>query len=53
VPATAVILISFAFLEEDGLLLMLGMAVAAVSFAITGMTVWGAIAATGMIEDAF
>ncbi|MEX2200566.1 MAG: exopolysaccharide biosynthesis protein [Dongiaceae bacterium] len=52
VPAAAVILISFAFLEEDGLLLMLGMAVAAVSFAITGMAIWGAIAATEAIESA-
>ena len=52
VPAAAVILISFAFLEEDGLLLVFGMTVAAISFAITGMAIWGAIEATGMIEDA-
>ncbi|MDZ4734827.1 MAG: exopolysaccharide biosynthesis protein [Rhodospirillaceae bacterium] len=52
VPASAIILISFAYLEEDGLLLALGMAAAAISLAVTGVTVWGALHATGMIEDA-
>ncbi|MEX0810061.1 MAG: exopolysaccharide biosynthesis protein [Dongiaceae bacterium] len=52
VPAAAIILISFAFLEEDGLLLALGMAAAVISLAVTGMTVWGAMQATGVIDDA-
>ena len=50
--AALAILISFAYLEEDGLLLALGMAAAAISLAVTGVTVWGALHATGMIEDA-
>jgi hypothetical protein len=52
VPAAVIVLISFAFLEEDGLLLMLGMVTAGISLAITGMTVWGAYHATEIIEDA-
>ncbi|MEX1108999.1 MAG: exopolysaccharide biosynthesis protein [Dongiaceae bacterium] len=52
VPASAIILISFAFLEEDGLLLTLGMAAAAISLAVTGVTVWGALHATGLLDDA-
>jgi hypothetical protein len=46
VPATAVTLISFAYLEEDGLLLSIGIGGAILSLSITGGAVWGAIRAT-------
>jgi hypothetical protein len=50
VPASAIILISFAYLEDDGLLLTLGLAAAGFSLATTGATIWGAIEATDFLE---
>lgn len=43
-PLIVIMLISFAFLEEDGVLLALALAAALVSLAVTAGTVWGAIA---------
>lgn len=40
VPAGVILLLALAYLEEDGLLLCLALAGAAVSLAITGATVW-------------
>jgi hypothetical protein len=43
-------LISFAYLEEDGVLLCISLTAALVSFSITAATVWAAVRATGLIE---
>lgn len=44
IPALVVMLLAFAFLEEDGVLLCIALAAAAVSLSITAAAVWGAIA---------
>lgn len=48
IPIAAVMLLAFAFLEGDGLLLCLALAASAVSIAITAAAIWGAIEA-GML----
>ena len=45
IPALVIMLLAFAFLEEDGMLLCLALASAAISLAITAATVWGTIEA--------
>jgi hypothetical protein len=50
IPALVVMLISFAYLEEDGVLLCISLAAALVSLAITSATVWAAVRATGLLE---
>ena len=50
VPASAIILISFAYLEEDGMLLTFGLVAAGFSLATTGATIWGAIRATDFLD---
>ncbi len=45
IPALSIMLLAFAFLEEDGMLLCLALAGAAISLAITAATVWGTIEA--------
>ena len=50
IPALAIMLISFAYLEEDGVLLGIGLAAALGSFSITAATVWATVRATGLIE---
>ena len=50
VPASAIVLISFAYLEDDGLLLTLGLVAAGLSLATTGATVWGTIEATDYLD---
>jgi hypothetical protein len=52
VPASAVILISFAYLEEDGVFLMIGLVATTVSLSITGVTIWGAIRAGDFLDRA-
>lgn len=42
-PIAAIMLLAFAFLEEDGLLLAVAIAVALLSFAVSAVTLWGAI----------
>ena len=42
-PALVIMLLAFAFLEEDGLLLSLGLIAAALSIAITAAIVWGTV----------
>jgi hypothetical protein len=48
IPALAIMLIAFAFLEEDGVLLCIALAAAAVSLAITAAAIWGTIEASGL-----
>ena len=51
IPALAIALVAFAYLEEDGVLLLLALATAAVSLAITGAAVWGTVRATGWLTN--
>ncbi len=48
IPALAIMLLAFAFLEEDGILLCIALAAAAVSLAITAAAIWGTIEASGL-----
>lgn len=50
IPALVIMLISFAYLEEDGVLLCISLATALLSFSITAGTVWATVSATGLIE---
>jgi hypothetical protein len=50
IPALVIMLLSFAYLEEDGLLLCISLAAALVSFSITAATVWATVRATGLLE---
>ncbi len=45
IPVAVIVLLAFAFLEEDGVLLALALAAALVSLAITAAAVWGTIEA--------
>jgi hypothetical protein len=42
-PIAAIMLLAFAFLEEDGLILAIAVAIALISLAISAATLWGAI----------
>ncbi len=50
IPALVIMLISFAYLEEDGVLLCISLAAALLSFSITAATVWATVSTTGLIE---
>ncbi|WP_340118265.1 exopolysaccharide biosynthesis protein [Pelagibius sp. 7325] len=43
IPALVIMLLAFAFMEEDGLLLCIALAAAVISLAITAAVVWGTI----------
>jgi hypothetical protein len=43
-------LISFAYLEEAGVLLGISLAVALASFSVIAATVWATVRATGLLE---
>jgi hypothetical protein len=43
IPALVIMLVSFAYLEEDGVVLCIALAAALVSLAIAAATVWGAV----------
>jgi hypothetical protein len=45
IPLLVIMMLAFAFLEQDGLVLCIALAAAAASLAITGAAVWGAIEA--------
>ena len=45
IPALVIMLLAFAFLEEDGMLLCLALASAAISLVITAAAIWGTIEA--------
>jgi len=45
IPAVVIMLLAFAFLEEDGVLLCIALAAAVISVAITSAAVWGVIEA--------
>ncbi|MGP0089852.1 MAG: exopolysaccharide biosynthesis protein [Xanthobacteraceae bacterium] len=50
IPALVIMLISFAYLEEDGVLLCISLAAALFSLSITAATVWATVHASGLIE---
>ena len=50
IPALVIVLISFAYLEEDGVLLWISLGAALGSLAITSATVWATIRATDLLE---
>jgi hypothetical protein len=50
IPALVIMLISFAYLEEDGALLCISLAAALLSFSVTAATVWATVRATGLIN---
>lgn len=50
IPSLAIILISFAYLQEDGALLCLSLAAAVLSFSVTAVIVWGTVTATSLLE---
>jgi hypothetical protein len=50
IPALVIMLLSFAYLEEDGMLLCISLAAAIISFSITAVTVWATVRATGLLE---
>lgn len=50
IPTLVIILIAFAYLEEDGMLLCISMVAAALSFSITAGTVIATMRATGFLE---
>jgi hypothetical protein len=50
IPALVIMLLSFAYLEEDGVLLCISLAAAIISFSITAATVWATVRATGLLE---
>lgn len=53
IPALVVMLIALAYLEGDGVLLVIGLGAAIVSLAITGLTVWAGISATNFLGRFF
>jgi hypothetical protein len=50
IPAFVVMLISFAYLEEDGVLLCISLVAALVSLCVTAATIWATLRATDLIE---
>ena len=52
VPAMVIMLLALAYLEEDGLALLLALVAAVCSLAVTGITVWGAVETIDWIDPA-
>lgn len=50
IPAGAIMLVALAYLEEDGVMLAIALAIAFVSLAITGATVWGTVAGIQFLD---
>ena len=51
-PALVIMLLAVAYLEEDGVALLLALGAALVSLAITGVTVWGTVETIDWIDPA-
>jgi hypothetical protein len=52
VPALVIMMLALAYLEEDGLALILALLAALCSLAVTGVTVWGAVETIDWIDPA-
>jgi hypothetical protein len=50
IPTLAIVLLAFAYLEEDGVLLCISLAAAFLSLCISAAIVWATMRATGLIE---
>ena len=50
IPLLVIMMMSFAYLEEDGLLLCISLAAALFSFGVTAATVWATVKATHLLE---
>jgi hypothetical protein len=50
IPSLVIMLVALAYLEEDGVMLCVALAVALASLAITGATVWGTVAGVNFLE---
>jgi hypothetical protein len=50
IPALVIMLISFAYLEEDGALLCISLGAALASLALTSVAVWGTISGTDQLD---
>jgi hypothetical protein len=50
IPSLVIMLVALAYLEEDGIMLCVALAVALASLAITGATVWGTVAGVNFLE---
>jgi hypothetical protein len=53
IPALVIVLLSLAYLEEDGVMLCVALAAAIVSLAFTGLTVWAGVKVTDWIALLF
>lgn len=49
-PALVIMLVAFAYLEEDGVVLSIALGAALVSLAITAVTVWGTVAGIEFLD---
>jgi hypothetical protein len=50
IPSGAIMLVALAYLEEDGVMLAIALAIALVSLAITGATVWATVAGIEFLD---
>jgi hypothetical protein len=53
IPALVIVLLSLAYLEEDGVLLCAALGSALVSLAITGLTIWAGVKVTDWLALLF
>jgi hypothetical protein len=53
IPALVIVLLSLAYLEEDGVLLCAALGSALVSLAITGLTIWAGVKVTDWLAPLF
>jgi hypothetical protein len=53
IPALVIVLLSLAYLEEDGVLLCVALVAALASLAITGLTVWAGVKVTDWLAPLF
>jgi hypothetical protein len=51
-PALVIMLLALAYLEEDGVALLVALAAALVSLAVTGVTVWGTVETIDWLDPA-
>jgi hypothetical protein len=51
IPALVIMLIAFAYLEKDGILLCISLVAALASLFVTAATVWAMLRAAGLVEE--
>jgi hypothetical protein len=50
IPALVIMLLALAYLEEDGILLLISLVAALTSLAVTGAALWGAVETAGWLD---